>query len=174
MKLRILAVGRIKSGPEAALIAEYAKRLQWPLGLEEVEERRALSGPALKAREGELLAEALERSASKKAGSRKPGPKKDVAKKDGRQILVALDERGKSLGSRDFARKLAAWQDQGVAETVFVIGGADGLAETLRDRADLVLSLGQMTWPHMLARAMLVEQIYRAQQILAGHPYHRD
>ena len=87
---------------------------------------------------------------------------------------MALDERGRQLGSRDFAQKLGAWRDQGVAEIAFVIGGADGLAESLRRRADLTLSLGQMTWPHMLARAMLVEQIYRAQQILAGHPYHRD
>jgi 23S rRNA (pseudouridine1915-N3)-methyltransferase len=168
MKLRILAVGRVKSGPEAALIAEYSKRLQWPLSIEVVEERRPLSGPALKAREGEMLTEALDRTGPKKSGTQKPGQKL------GRQILVALDERGRSLSSREFARKLAIWQDQGAAETVFVVGGADGLAEVLRDRADLVLSLGQMTWPHMLARAMLVEQIYRAQQILAGHPYHRD
>ncbi len=163
MKLRILAVGRAKGGPESALIAEYAKRLHWALSLEEVEERRALTGPELKAREGELLAEALTRG-----GAKKP------AAGQGRQILVALDERGKSLGSRDFAARLAAWRDQGAAEIAFVIGGADGLAESLRQRADLVLSLGQMTWPHLLARAMLVEQIYRAQQILAGHPYHRD
>lgn len=167
MKLRILAVGRAKTGPEAALIAEYAKRLHWPLSLEEVEERRALSGPELKAREGELLTQALARASSKSAP-------KSAQERAGRQILVALDERGRSLGSREFAGKLAAWQDQGAAEVAFVIGGADGLAEALRQRADLVLSLGQMTWPHLLARAMLVEQIYRAQQILAGHPYHRD
>ncbi len=157
MKLRILAVGRAKGGPEATLIAEYLRRLQWTLVLEEVEERRPLSGPELKAREADLLVQALEKS----------GPK-------GGRVLVALDERGRQLGSRDFAQKLGAWRDQGVAELAFVIGGADGLAESLRQRADLLLSLGQMTWPHMLARAMLVEQIYRAQQILAGHPYHRD
>jgi 23S rRNA (pseudouridine1915-N3)-methyltransferase len=171
MKLRILAVGRAKAGPEAALIAEYAKRLHWPLSLEEVEERRALSGPELKAREGELLTQALARASSK--SGQKSG-QKSGEQRAGRQILVALDERGRSLGSREFAGKLAAWQDQGAAEVAFVIGGADGLAESLRQRADLVLSLGQMTWPHLLARAMLVEQIYRAQQILTGHPYHRD
>ncbi len=159
MKLRILAVGRAKSGPEAALIAEYGRRLQWTLAIEEVEERRLLSGPELKAREAELLTQAFE---------------KGGAKVSGRRILVALDERGRQLGSRDFAQKLGGWRDQGAAEIAFVIGGADGLAESLRQRADLLLSLGQMTWPHMLARAMLVEQIYRAQQILAGHPYHRD
>src|SRR5690606_35244088 len=99
MKLRILAVGRAKTGPEAALIAEYAKRLHWPLSLEEVEERRALSGPELKAREGELLAQALARASSKSAP-------KSAQERAGRQILVALDERGRSLGSREFAGKL--------------------------------------------------------------------
>jgi 23S rRNA (pseudouridine1915-N3)-methyltransferase len=157
MKLRILAVGRAKSGPESALIAEYQKRLHWPLTIEEVEERRPLSGAELKAREGALLQTALERGA-----------------KGGRPILVALDEKGKSLGSRDFAARLTSWEDQGAGEIVFLLGGADGLAPEIRDQAAFVLSLGQMTWPHLLARAMLVEQIYRAQQILAGHPYHRD
>lgn len=162
MKLRILAVGRAKGGPEAALIAEYARRLQWSLAIDEVEERRPLSGAELKAREAELLTQAFEKGGAK-------GPRDSRGR-----ILVALDERGRQLGSRDFAQKLGAWRDQGAAEIAFVIGGADGLAESLRQRADLTLSLGQMTWPHMLARAMLVEQIYRAQQILAGHPYHRD
>jgi 23S rRNA (pseudouridine1915-N3)-methyltransferase len=157
MKLRILAVGRAKSGPESALIAEYQKRLHWPLTLEEVEERRPLSGAELKAREGALLQTALERGA-----------------KGGRPVLVALDEKGKSLGSRDFAARLKSWEDQGAGEIVFLLGGADGLAPEIRGQANFVLSLGQMTWPHLLARAMLVEQIYRAQQILAGHPYHRD
>ena len=158
MKLRILAVGRAKGGPEAALIAEYQKRLHWPLVLEEVEEKRPLSGAELKAREGALLQAAIDRAA--KAG--------------GRPILVALDERGKTLGSRDFAARLKGWEEQGAPEILFLLGGADGLAPDLRDQATFVLSLGQMTWPHLLARAMLVEQIYRAQQILAGHPYHRD
>jgi 23S rRNA (pseudouridine1915-N3)-methyltransferase len=158
MKLRILAVGRAKSGPEADLFAEYQKRLRWPLAIDEVEEKRPLSGAELKAREGALLQAALERAA-------KPG---------GRPVLVALDERGKTLGSRDFAARLKAWEEQGASEIVFLLGGADGLAPEIRDQASFVLSLGQMTWPHLLARAMLIEQIYRAQQILAGHPYHRD
>lgn len=158
MKLRILAVGRARSGPEAALIAEYQKRLHWPLAIEEVEEKRPLSGAELKGREGALLHAAIER----------------VAKAGGRPVIVALDERGKSLGSRDFAARLKAWEDQGAPEILFLLGGADGLAPDLRDQANFVLSLGLMTWPHLLARAMLVEQIYRAQQILAGHPYHRD
>jgi 23S rRNA (pseudouridine1915-N3)-methyltransferase len=158
MKLRILAVGRARTGPEAALIAEYQKRLHWPLAIEELEEKRPLSGAELKAREGALLQAAIDRA----------------AKSGGRPILVALDERGKSLGSRDFATRLKGWEEQGAPEILFLLGGADGLAAEIRDQASFVLSLGQMTWPHLLARAMLVEQIYRAQQILAGHPYHRD
>jgi 23S rRNA (pseudouridine1915-N3)-methyltransferase len=159
MKLRILAAGRARSGPEAALIAEYQKRLRWPLAIEEVEEKRPLSGTELKAREGALLQACIDRAAAKVAG---------------RPVMVALDERGKSLTSRGFAARLKGWEDQGAPEILFLLGGADGLAPELRDEADFVLSLGQMTWPHLLARAMLVEQIYRAQQILAGHPYHRD
>jgi 23S rRNA (pseudouridine1915-N3)-methyltransferase len=158
MKLRILAVGRAKSGPEAELIAEYRKRLRWPLTLEEVEEKRPLGGTELKAREGALLRAALDRA----------------AKTASNPVLVALDERGKTLASRDFAARLKAWEEQGTSEIVFLLGGADGLAPEIRSQAAFVLSLGQMTWPHLLARAMLVEQIYRAQQILAGHPYHRD
>ena len=159
MKLRVLAVGRARTGPEAALIAEYQKRLHWPLAIEEVEEKRPLSGAELKAREGALLQSAIDRAA---------------AKSGGRPLLVALDEHGKTLGSRDFAARLKAWEEQGAPEILFLLGGADGLAPELRAQANFVLSLGQMTWPHLLARAMLVEQIYRAQQILAGHPYHRD
>jgi 23S rRNA (pseudouridine1915-N3)-methyltransferase len=159
MKLRILAVGRARSGPEAALIAEYQKRLHWPLVIEEIEEKRPLSGAELKAREGALLQSAIERA---------------TAKAGGRPVVIALDERGKNLGSRGFAARLKAWADQGAPEILFLLGGADGLAPELRDQANFVLSLGQMTWPHLLARAMLVEQIYRAHQILAGHPYHRD
>lgn len=88
--------------------------------------------------------------------------------------LVALDERGLAWTSRDFADRLAQWRDQGTATLAFAIGGADGLGRAVIERADAVLSLGAMTWPHLLARGMLLEQLYRAQQILAGHPYHRD
>jgi 23S rRNA (pseudouridine1915-N3)-methyltransferase len=88
--------------------------------------------------------------------------------------FVALDEHGASWSSRDLAERLAAWRDQGSATLAFAIGGAEGLGRAVIDRADAVLSLGAMTWPHLLARGMLLEQLYRAQQILAGHPYHRD
>ena len=105
----------------------------------------------LKLREATLLLEAL------------PG---DAA-------TVALDEAGKELSSEQFAKQLGRWRDDGRATIAFMIGGADGLTGEVRDRADLVLSLGRQTWPHMLVRAMLAEQLYRAWSINTGHPYHR-
>lgn len=87
---------------------------------------------------------------------------------------VALDERGKSLPSSEFAAILSRWRDDGVREARFLIGAADGHDQGLRDGADLLLSFGAATWPHMLARAMLAEQLFRATSIIAGHPYHRE
>jgi len=88
--------------------------------------------------------------------------------------LVALDPRGEPWSSRDLASHLRDWADRGVGATAFAIGGAAGLDASILAKADTVLSLGAMTWPHFLARIMLLEQLYRAQQILAGHPYHRE
>src|SRR5439155_25991227 len=88
--------------------------------------------------------------------------------------LVALDERGAMSSSRDLADRLAAWRDQGVAELAFAVGGADGLGGAVLDRAEATLSLGPITWPHLLVRGIPLQQLYRAQQILAGHPYHRE
>jgi 23S rRNA (pseudouridine1915-N3)-methyltransferase len=85
-----------------------------------------------------------------------------------------MDERGKSLPSLKFADKIRDLQNQGRSHIQFIIGGADGLGDDIRKRADLLLSFGAQTWPHMLARVMLLEQIYRCQQILSGHPYHRE
>ena len=87
---------------------------------------------------------------------------------------VLLDERGKQLNSEDFATLLGKWRDEGVRETRFLIGAADGHGEALRSEADLLIAFGAMTWPHLMARAMLAEQLWRATSILAGHPYHRS
>jgi 23S rRNA (pseudouridine1915-N3)-methyltransferase len=88
-------------------------------------------------------------------------------------VLVTLDRRGRTLDSATLAKRLERWRDDSVADVAFLIGGADGHTETLLQKATLVLSFGAMTWPHLLARAMLAEQLYRCQQLLAGHPYHR-
>jgi 23S rRNA (pseudouridine1915-N3)-methyltransferase len=151
MRLHIVAVGKMKAGPHAALVRHYAERLAWPLAIREVEEKRPLPAAELKQREAALLLAAMPAGA----------------------VLVALDQRGKTLDSAAFAGKIAQWRDAGTADLAFIIGGADGLADQVRQKAQLVLSLGAMTWPHLLARGMLLEQLYRAQQILAGHPYHR-
>ncbi len=152
MRVLILAVGRLKSGPLAELQQLYTGRLTWPLEIREVEERRTLSSPERKSREGELLLAALPAEA----------------------LLVALDERGRQLASRDFAQQIGRWREAGTKTLAFALGGADGLAPEVLRRAALTLSLGPMTWPHLLARGLLLEQLYRAQQILAGHPYHRE
>ena len=89
-------------------------------------------------------------------------------------VIVALDERGKTLSSVEFARKLEGWRDNGRREARFLIGAADGHDASIKDKADLLLSFGPATWPHMLARAMLAEQLFRATSILANHPYHRE
>jgi 23S rRNA (pseudouridine1915-N3)-methyltransferase len=151
MRLTIVAVGRLKTGPLDALAQHYAARITWPLVFREVEEKRPLPPPELKEREGALLLTAVPAGAT----------------------IIALDERGKTLTSETFAQRIAVWRDAGSADLAFLIGGAEGLAETVRRKAQFVLSLGSMTWPHLLVRGMLLEQLYRAQQILAGHPYHR-
>ena len=88
--------------------------------------------------------------------------------------LIALDEHGVSWSSRDLASQVALWRDRGASELAFAIGGAEGLGAAILEHAHATLSLGPMTWPHLLVRGMLLEQLYRAQQILAGHPYHRE
>ncbi len=152
MRLSLIAVGRAKRGPEQDLFNLYSKRLSPSLDLIEVEEKRPLSGDELKSREADLIAAKIP---------------------DGAHV-VALDERGKAFSSRDFAHLIGRYRDEGVRDMTILIGGADGLDKSLRTRADTVMSFGIQTWPHMLVRGMLAEQLYRAQTILAGHPYHRD
>ncbi len=148
--LTVIAIGRLPAGPLRDLQALYAGRITPPVAIVELEEKRKLPEAVLKAREAELILAAVP-----------PGAR-----------LVALDGRGEAWSSREFAGHLARWRDAGEA-VAFAIGGAGGLGPAALARADTVLSLGAMTWPHLLARSLLLEQIYRAQQILAGHPYHR-
>jgi 23S rRNA (pseudouridine1915-N3)-methyltransferase len=152
MHLSIVAVGRLRQGPERTLYEHYANRIRWPLAVLEVEERRPLPTERQIAREGELLRAACPRGAR----------------------IIALDGSGRALTSDALAKRLGAWRDESVGEVALVIGGADGLDRSIVAAADLVLSFGAVTWPHLLMRALVAEQIYRAQQILAGHPYHRS
>ena len=152
MRLWLAAVGRARPGPEAELFRGYAGRIQPSLQVREVEEKRPLPSSERKAREADLLLAALPAGAT----------------------LVVLDERGQAMPSRAFAERLGRWRDDGTGDLAFLVGGADGHGEAVRARAALLLSLGPMTWPHMLVRVLLAEQVWRAQSILAGHPYHRD
>jgi len=160
MEISVFATGRLKKGAEAELADLYAGRfkaaapalgLQFS-GVREAAESRAAAAEARKAEEYAPLIRGL-----------KPGG-----------ALLLLDERGENLSSRRFAAQLAAWRDEGRPQLLLALGGPDGFGDEARARADKILSFGVMTWPHRLARIMLLEQLYRAATILSGHPYHRD
>jgi len=152
IRFYLLAIGRLRRGPLHDLQTDYAGRISPPATILDLEEKRRLPPALLKAREAELILAALP------AGAR----------------LVALDRAGQAWSSRELADRLSSWADRGIGAVAFAIGGAEGLGAPVLDRADAVLSLGPMTWPHLLVRTMLLEQLYRAQQIQAGHPYHRE
>lgn len=155
MRVHICAVGKMRAGPEKTLMDDYQTRFDrtgrglglGPLSVIEVEDKKG----------GGMSAEAalLERALPKGA------------------VICAMDERGTVMSSPKFAGKLAEWRDGGRSDLVFIIGGADGIDPSLRAQADFKLSFGAMVWPHMLARVMLTEQLYRAASILSGSPYHR-
>lgn len=155
MRIQICAVGRLRAGPERSLVDDYLTRFD--------RTGRALGlGPAKVIEVGDkkgggMAAEAalLEKSVPDNA------------------LICVLDERGKTLTSPQFANHLANWRDDGAQDLAFIIGGADGIDKPLRDKANFWLSFGSMVWPHMLVRAMLTEQLYRATTILAKGPYHR-
>ena len=151
MRIAIVAVGKARVSPERDLYRHYAARISWPLTLIEVEEKKRLPPPALKEAEGRLLLAAV----------------------PARATVWALDGGGRTLDSEALASAIGRLRDGGTGDLALLIGGADGLSDEVLRRANFTLSLGAMTWPHMLVRGMLGEQLYRAQQILAGHPYHR-
>jgi 23S rRNA (pseudouridine1915-N3)-methyltransferase len=159
MQLAVHAVGRMKTGPEQDLAARFFDRLARsgpPIGLEfsgvfETAEGRAHSVDERRRDEAARLRAEIVRGAA----------------------TVVLDERGKSISSEEFARRIADLRDGGRKALAFVIGGPDGLDASLRAEAELIVSFGRMTWPHQLVRVMLAEQLYRAVTILSGHPYHR-
>jgi 23S rRNA (pseudouridine1915-N3)-methyltransferase len=159
MRILVISIGRLKQGPERELAERYRERF--------IEAGRKLGFRGLEIHE---IPESRARDAATRMSEEAAAIAAAVPEK---AILVTLDERGKSLESSIFARNLSKWRDDQAANTVFVIGGADGLSPELRRKADLVIAFGAATWPHQMVRVMLLEQIYRAATILAGHPYHR-
>jgi 23S rRNA (pseudouridine1915-N3)-methyltransferase len=159
MRLQLCAVGRMKAGAERDLITRYQDRLAaagrsvalGPVEVAEIDESRARRPEDRRTDEAERL----------------------VATVPSGAVAVLLDEGGKGLSSEDFAARIGAWRDRGVPSVAFLIGGADGHGPAARDRVELSLALGPMTWPHQIVRILLMEQLYRAATILAGHPYHR-
>ena len=148
--LRVIAIGRLKDGPEAALFTRYADRMRPKLVLTELSEASGAPGE-IKRREAAALIAALPPSA----------------------FAVAMDQDGETPDSARLATLLDRWLGLG-RPVCFLIGGAEGLDAAVLARADITLSLGKLTWPHFLARAMLAEQLYRARSIASGHPYHRS
>jgi len=159
MRLVVIAIGRMKQGPERDLAERYRTRFDdigrklgfRSIDIHEISESRARDAPARMAEEAAEIIAAI--------------PDKSV--------LVTMDERGSNVDSAAFARHLGQWRDQSAANAVFVIGGADGLSPDLRRKEKLAIAFGAATWPHQMVRVMLLEQLYRAATILAGHPYHR-
>ncbi|KQY36600.1 23S rRNA (pseudouridine(1915)-N(3))-methyltransferase RlmH [Rhizobium sp. Root483D2] len=159
MRVGLFAVGRLKAGPEKDLAARYLDRFAKAgpaIGLElsriaEVPESRSSSSDTRKREEAALLEKSLPDAS----------------------LLILLDERGKALDSEGFATLIGTFRDSGKRELTIAIGGADGLDPALHARADAVICLGKMTWPHQLVRILIAEQLYRAVTILSGHPYHR-
>ena len=152
MQYVIVAVGRWKLSSEQSLYKQFEQRIRPPLQLLEVEEKKRIKKPERSRREGQLLLDAVPNKAH----------------------MVVLDSNGIGLSSIDLARHLKRWRDDGVRTTAFLIGGANGHDTAVLARADLTLSFGPQTWPHLMVRVMLAEQLYRVQSILAGHPYHRE
>lgn len=156
MRLLIAAVGRLRGGPEASLAAGYISRAAAAgrrLGIKSVELVEVEGKPS-----GEPRAEATALFRATPDEARK----------------ILLDERGAEWTSRQLAEKLARWRDDGASCVTFWVGGADGVSQSVKDKADEKLAFGRQTWPHRLVRVMICEQIYRAVTILCASPYHRD
>ena len=159
MRILVIAIGRLKQGPERELAERYRERFDdigrklgfRGLEVHEIPESRAREATARMADEAAAVSALIPDKSS----------------------IIALDERGDTIDSATFARHLGRWRDESVPTAVFLIGGADGLSPELRRKVKLSVAFGKATWPHQMVRVMLLEQVYRAATILSGHPYHR-
>ncbi len=159
MRIVVIAIGRLKQGPERELAERYRERFDdigrklgfRSLEIHEIPESRARDAAGRMADEAAAISALIPVKSS----------------------IIALDERGEAIDSATFARHLGRWRDESVPTAVFLIGGADGLSPELRRKVKLSVAFGKATWPHQMVRVMLLEQVYRAATILSGHPYHR-
>jgi len=158
LRLSVLAVGRLKSGPERELVERYRQRID-SMG-------RGLGFAGLDIVE-------LPESRARRDDDRRAEEASGLLERAGSSVLVVFDERGKSPSSEALAERIRRWRDEGRASLACIVGGPDGLDPGLRQRADLVVSFGALTMPHQIVRALVAEQLYRALTIIAGHPYHR-
>lgn len=154
MKINIISIGTFENSYFKEIFQNYTKRLKWEVFLKEINPKNAnnFSKEQIKENEAKYILQAL-----------KP-----------QQRIIVLDENGKQFKSREFAKKISDFALGGDSEINFIIGGAEGLSPEIIRKADLVISLGLMTMPHLMVRIVLIEQIYRAYTIINNHPYHRD
>ena len=152
MKFNILSIGKFKGVEYEALFKEYKKRMTFDINLKELLLKKKYEGEKLKEEEGKLLLQNCNTNNSKN---------------------IVLDERGKIISTIDFCNLITNYQNNGVSDVNFIIGGSDGLSQEVRDKADFMLSFGKMVFPHLMVRVMLIEQLYRVFTLQNGHPYHK-
>ena len=154
MKISIISIGKFENSPQKAVFENYAKRLKWKIELKEydLKNSKSLSIDKVKEEEGKIILKSL-----------KPSSK-----------IIALDERGKQFSSISFANIISDFALKGESDITFIIGGANGLSKEVLEKSHLKISFGLMTFPHLMVRSILIEQLYRAQTIISGHPYHRE
>lgn len=154
MKITIISIGKFENSPHRLAFENYLKRMKWDIELRELELKNAhnLSVDKIKEGEGKLIAKAIKSSS----------------------VVIALDEKGKEFSSQNFAKLIADFAVKGDSHLTFLIGGSNGLSSEIIGLANLKIAFGLMTFPHLMVRTMLIEQLYRAQSIIAGHPYHKE
>lgn len=152
MKFNIITIGKFKEVSYETLFYEYKKRMNFNINLKELALKKNLEGEKLKEEEGKLLLQNASGNNSR---------------------IISLDERGKIITTNEFCDLITKYQDNGIGDINFIIGGSDGLSQEVRDKSDYILSFGKMVFPHLMVRVMLIEQLYRVYTLQNNHPYHK-
>lgn len=153
MKINIISIGKFKKDGYDLLYNEYKKRMNWNIQLKELQLKKNYEGEKLKEEEGKLLIQSCSSNTSSK--------------------IITLDERGKIISTLEFQELINSYQNSGITDLDFIIGGSDGLSQEVRDKSNFVLSFGKMVFPHLMIRVMLIEQLYRVWTLNNNHPYHK-